>query len=98
MQKYEPKRWRTDIIVFMNKNQYDSLGNNVFNELNCTVDNIRKSKIDKPMCTVRNFIDIKDREIPFYNKDELDRITPEEIYSFLYKNVDVLNDSPENLW
>jgi hypothetical protein len=82
----------------MNKNQYDSLGINVFNELNCTVNNIRKSKIDEPMCTVRNFIDIKDREIPFYNKDELDRITPEEIYSFLYKNVDIFNDSPENLW
>lgn len=98
MRKYEPKLWRTDLVVFMNTKVYAKTNNNVFPELNCTVDNIRKSKNDEPMCTIRNYVEIKDREIPFYNKDTIEQISADEIYSFLYKKINIFNDDAENLW
>ena len=98
MQKYEPKLWRTDLIVFMNANVYAATGKKTFQELNCTVKNKRESKKDEPMCTIIDFIEIKNRVIPNYNEEALQSISADEIYSFLYKKLDVFNENDENMW
>jgi hypothetical protein len=60
MQKYEPVLWRTDLVVFTDTKR---LGKNMelFNGLKCSVSNLRTSKKDKPMCTLVDYISIKDR-------------------------------------
>ena len=57
MMKYEPPEWRTDLIIFteFDKNVF---GNDQFflNHLNCSFNNIRKSPMDKPLCTLIHYV------------------------------------------
>jgi hypothetical protein len=62
MQRYEPVKWRTDLIVFIERSNFD-----VLKELNCTYENRRTNMLDKPMCTLIKYIPLKDRTIPKLN-------------------------------
>ena len=62
MQRYEPVKWRTDLVVFIEGSDFNDL-----KELNCTYENRRTNVFDKPMCTLIKYIPLKDREIPRLN-------------------------------
>ena len=65
MQKYEPKAWRTDLIVYIEKDEKLFTDTNFFfNKLNCTFTNLRVLSTDKPMCTLINFVPLQKRDIP----------------------------------
>jgi len=64
MQKYEPKNWRTDLIVFIeNDKKIFSNESLLFNKLNCEFSNKRMSENDKPMCTLIDFKPLQKRNI-----------------------------------
>jgi hypothetical protein len=64
MQKYEPKRWRTDLIVFLEKDEAILASKGLFfKNLNCTFTNIRTSENDAPMCTLIEFVTLPKRKI-----------------------------------
>jgi hypothetical protein len=98
MLKHEPKLWRTDLIVFLDHELYLTTSKTTFQEFNCSVKNVRKSKHDEPMCTIFDYVAIKTRNIKFYNKEELDRMNSEEVFRNLYKKVDVFSKNEEDFW
>ena len=98
MQKYEPVLWRTDLVVFTDYKMYLGTNKNMFQEFNCSVNNTRRSRNDEPMCTILNYVALKDRQIPLYDQTALNSINPEELYHYLFKNVDAFIDTNENLW
>ena len=98
MLKYEPKLWRTDLIIFMDHRLYLSTQRTIFQELNCSITNTRKSKKDEPMCTIIDYISIKERIIPLYNESYFQNVPSEEIYRYLFRKVNVFDESPQNLW
>ncbi|CAF1132034.1 unnamed protein product, partial [Brachionus calyciflorus] len=56
MQTYEPKKWRTDLIIFLDTNNSAYKNPDIFlNDLNCKLDNKRKSLEDKPMCSLISY-------------------------------------------
>jgi hypothetical protein len=64
MQKYEPLKWRTDIVISIKKDISFFNKTNFLYELNCTFTNIRKSKTDEPMCTLLDFVPMRLRRVP----------------------------------
>ena len=98
MQKYEPAKWRTDLIVFMNTKAYGDLNKKTFQELNCLVTNVRKSRKDKPLCTILDYVEINERTIQYYDEKYMKSTNAEDIYKYLYEKVNVFDDSAENLW
>ena len=94
MQKYEPNLWRTDLIVFTD---IQRLGEkmNLFNGLECLVTNLRKTREDKPMCTIIDYISIKDRvNVKKFDKD----LSVNKIYKELFKETDVFDEDEKNFW
>lgn len=78
MQKSESKYWRTDLIVFISKNNYHLKDDDFFlYKLNCSFSKRRKSRLDKPMCILIDYEPLKNRKniqklnITFYNHDKL---------------------------
>ena len=68
MQKYESDYWKTDLVIFMDVNMTIKLNKMIqFENLNCTTVNLRKSKKDKPMCTILNYVSINDRNLDYSN-------------------------------
>ena len=61
MQKYEPPHWRTDLVIFLEKDAgfFKDDANNVFTKLNCKFTNLRSSETDKPMCTLIEFVPLQ---------------------------------------
>ena len=95
MQKHEPLKWRTDLIVFTD---IEKLGTNIatFTQLECTVTNLRTNKEQKPLCTLINYVAIKDRKSEkSLNKNSLNN---DELYDELYRHLDVFDENAENLW
>ena len=70
MIKYEPAQWRTDLIVFT-KNDDSLFKDNdfFFNQLKCSFENKRKSKFAKPMCTLIDYLPLKERKIQTYDNE-----------------------------
>lgn len=88
MQNFEPPKWRTDLVIFIENNQ--SLFNNsefFLNQLNCGFENLRKSPEDKPMCTLVNYLALEKRI--FDHADQRNFETPEQFYDYLLKDVDI---------
>jgi hypothetical protein len=99
MQKYEPSKWRTDLVIFMHVEALNS-NNNVkefFEGLDCKTENMRNSKEDKPMCTIIRYIPINKRRKK-YNVAYLKSIDPLVLFSHLYKDVNVFDDDDVNIW
>lgn len=100
MQRYEPVKWRTDLVVFIERSDF-----NVLKELNCTYENRRTNVLDKPMCTLIKYIPLKDRAILRLNnsifKDDNKAIDANskllEKYEYLLNKVDIFSDDELNL-
>ncbi len=88
IQKYEPNKWRTDIVVFINT-QHEAFKNEDFflKKLNCSLLNRRKSKRDKPMCSLVKYTPFDNRSI----------ITNSNEHNFILKNVNIFNENETNL-
>lgn len=94
MIQYEFTHWRTDLIVFVNNDiKLFSDDKFFFNELNCSFSNRRRSRNDKPMCTLINFISLSKRN----NTMNQTFINNDEHYDYLLRKVDIFSDNPENL-
>lgn len=96
MQKYEPKKWRTDLIVFIENDPTFFKKENFLNQLGCKFTNRRKSTVDKPMCTLINYVALKKRDLPPSKRAQ----TPEDIkakYDYLLSDLDIFSDDKKNL-
>jgi hypothetical protein len=64
MQKYEPKKWRTDLIVFIDKDESIFKNKDLFfTKLNCSFEFRRTSPNDKPMCTLMEYTSLRKRDL-----------------------------------
>lgn len=100
MQKHEPKMWRTDLIVFIENDKQFFKTNNFLNELNCKFTNKRTAKEQKPMCTLINYISLKNRVFkpltnPIFTRSGNSFVKSK--YDFLFSHVDIFSDEPTNL-
>jgi hypothetical protein len=88
MQKYEPVKWRTDIIIFINTENkfFIKMRNIFFKEFNCTLNNRRRSPIEKPMCSLIKYIPLKQR---FLSNSKQNKVN---IYDYMLNNVNIFND------
>lgn len=87
MQKHEPKLWRTDLVVFINKNVIFEKKDFFLNGLNCTFTNRRTTPQDKPMCSLVEYIPLKERILQ-------DKATN---YNYLLNDLDIYSDDKDNL-
>ena len=100
MQNHEPALWRTDLILFLdvqalNANQKSKT---FFDQLNCKTSNLRNYKNDYPMCTILDYIPIKDRKYQFTNESSLKLIEPLTLYTHLFNDINVFDKNDQNLW
>ena len=98
MLKNEPSEWRTDLIVFINMKVYKSTNMKFFEQLNCFETNMRFTKDEFPMCTLLNYVELRNRQIPLYDSTYFFNTSAEELYNYFYKKVNVFDNSAENLW
>lgn len=91
MQKNEPTKWRTDLVVFINKNEAFDKKDFFLNGLNCTFTNRRNSPEDKPMCSLVDYVPLKNRKLSKLNFNKND------IYNYLLSKLDIFSDDQENL-
>jgi hypothetical protein len=64
MQKYEPTKWRTDLVIFLERDRkLFAQENFFFNKLNCSFKNVRSSQSDEPMCTLIEFVPLQLRNL-----------------------------------
>lgn len=92
MQKYEPTKWRTDLILFID-DEYQIEKANEFQQLfdlNCTFNNVRKAKTDNPMCTLIAYKAITDRKI---DVNKLKFPSVEREYDYWYNEVNLFNNN-----
>jgi hypothetical protein len=94
MLKYEPEKWRTDLIIFINKDDpvFHNNKTQFLDSMNCKFINKRESRKQKPMCSLVHYESVKKRTIiekRFENKNEL--------YNYLLHQLDIYNDDPINL-
>lgn len=97
MQKSEPSKWRTDLIVFIQKDEaLFGKADFFLNELNCSFTNVRTSNTDEPMCTLLNYTPIRHRKL---NTTATQRTFADSRarYHHLLENVNIFDDSPQNL-
>jgi hypothetical protein len=93
MQKYESKRWRTDLLLFIDDKNFKKFRVDIkkLNDLNCSFENIRRNKQDPPMCSLIRYQSIADRHV---NKTLVKKfIKTEAEYEFLFNKFDIFNDN-----
>lgn len=101
MQKSEPSKWRTDLIVFLHENVKE------LNELNCTYANKRRTDLDEPMCILLPYTAVKNRNLtemkdPLFKKENIYEAIDVnkniyEKYEYLLDKVDIFSDDEANL-
>ena len=93
MMKYEPVKWRTDLVVFVDNDP--ALVNNgelsFMNEMNCRFENIRKSSEETPMCSLINYVPLNKRE---FNTPDRTFANDDLKYRYLLNDVDIFNSDP----
>lgn len=96
IQQYEPSNWRTDLVVFIkNDPAFFNKSSFFLNELNCSFENKRKSAMDKPVCTLINYIPITQRN--------LDPVMPRFVndtarFNFILKDISIFNNGSNSLF
>ena len=96
MIKYEPSKWRTDLIVFIEKDQIKFNSSDFFlNQLNCSFDNKRISANDKPMCTLISYIPIRKREFNLNKKFSV--LESKDKFKYLLKNINIYQNDQKYL-
>ena len=93
MQKYESVKWRTDLIVSIDEKAANDL--RFLKDLNCAFTNVRKSREEKPMCTLLKYKALSERDLGAQVMN-FDNIKAE--YKHLLKNVDIFSDDPKTLY
>jgi hypothetical protein len=98
MQSYEPKLWRTDLIIFYDVEASEHINNPEFflNKLNCTVKNRRFNQNQPPMCTILPYIAVKDRTESNINTQN-PLLQSRKIYERLFNDVNIYNTSVEDI-
>ena len=92
MMKFEPTKWRTDLVIFVEYNQSLFETNNfVLNELKCSFNNVRRSPNDPPMCSLINYPAFSRRKIDFLNQNESLNST----YKYLFENTNIFETDPK---
>lgn len=92
MQKYEPTKWRTDLVIFIrNDPMFFKDGNSFLEQLNCKFSNRRTSKSDRPMCTLVEYVPLRDLKVPPINANM------NRNYTKLLTEVNMFSDKPEDL-
>jgi hypothetical protein len=95
MQKHEPGKWRTDLLVFIDKQKFDSSKDIGFlRDLNCSFVNTRIRSIDLPMCTLIDYVAIKDRK-DAYLSTRNPRINSDDVYQFFMNELDIFDPKPD---
>ncbi len=88
MQKFEPTKWRTDLVVFVDKDTRFNNSEFFFHQLNCSFTNRRDNAESKPMCTLIDYKAVKDRKEVMggvgSSGQELDRL-----FEFFINDVDI---------
>ena len=101
MQKYEPNKWKTDFVVFIeNDPTFFKDKKSFLDELNCSFENKRTSKDQKPMCTLINYIALKKRQFQPMKEGVLTKQGNEHVkakYDYLLSNVNIFSDDANNL-
>ena len=92
MQTYEPTKWRTDLIVFVNTKIGDHFTKPdfLFNKINCTLRNKRTNTKQKPMCTVIHYVAVKERKNTYIN-DKNPILQERKIVGHFINYVDIFN-------
>ena len=101
MQKYEPDRWRTDLIFFINPKS----GNNALELLqsyNCKFENKRVSREDRPLCRLIAYTPLKNRMMDkglnkFYNIDLNPDSLSSNFYQHLFHKVNIFGNNSNEL-
>ena len=101
MQKFEPDKWRTDLIFFINSNG-DQKIIDFFESYNCRFTNKRLYRLDKPMCRLIDYSPIKDRQMDkglnkFDNVGSSVDSLSTDLYHHLYHKVDIFSDNSDEL-
>jgi hypothetical protein len=93
MQQFEPSKWRTDLILFMDMNATNDFANPGFfiNQLNCTTRNIRTNPLQKPMCTLIHYKALGQRSLTVTFNPEF--LADAGFLSRLLNDVDIFNPS-----
>jgi hypothetical protein len=87
MQKYEPKKWRTDLIVFVDRNVQFNKSDFFLHQLNCSFSSRRVNAKAKPMCILVEYRAVRDRNIVVggaMNVKEQDKL-----FEFFFNDVNV---------
>jgi len=72
MLKYEPEHWRTDLIIFVERDKKLFEDQKFFlNKLNCSFENLRTNQTDKPMCTLIEFVPLQQRNLTKPSENEV---------------------------
>jgi hypothetical protein len=96
MQKYEPTKWRTDLIVFIDNNQtYFNNTSFFFNKLNCSFSNRRSSKKDPSMCTLIEYKSLFKRDFDALSKSytEYRRMSRPDLYELILRWIDIFKEN-----
>lgn len=101
MIKSEPVKWRTDLIVFIEKDdKYFDDPKYFFNELNCSFVKKRQNANDKPMCILIQYTPIAKRNLQqltdpiFHNENDNAKKLK---FHFLLDKVNIFSTKPEDL-
>jgi hypothetical protein len=101
MTNYEPAQWRTDLIVFIeNDNEYFKNLNFFLNQLKCSFKNKRTSRLEKPMCTLIDYIPMNKRKLKQLNNEIFKFENGENKllkYFYLLEKVDIYSNNESNL-
>ena len=92
IQKYEPAKWRTDLIIFIKyEEDYFKDGSFFLHELNCSFYNKRKSPKNPPMCTLIKYIPVNERNLTTLKYFESDM----QRYSYIQRNINIFDDKSD---
>ena len=94
MQRHEPSMWRTDVVIFIEKNEATMDKTFLLNKMNCSFSHRRNSPADLPMCIMIEYVpigkrSIKDLSITFNNN--------REHFDYLINYVNIFDESEANL-
>jgi hypothetical protein len=96
MLKHEPEKWRTDIVVFVDKDKKFDDKSFFFNELDCLFTNRRKSASDPPMCILIEYKALKDRDFSYLPGNSFDQDT-EKVFQYLINDVNIFKTDPNDI-
>jgi hypothetical protein len=98
MQTFEPAKWRTDLIVFIDMNITNDFAKPDFflTQLNCSIENKRTSPEQRPMCTLLHFRSAVERNGSHINLDN-PRLLEKDFFTYISSQVDIFKMPPDDM-